>query len=511
MSNKKGFTLAEVLAVVIVLGILASITYPIVKNIIEVNRKRGFASSLDGIIRTAKMYISDNAITTDTIIGYNDEKIKTENNNFVSGIVSYEDGQINLKGFSDGQYCGNGSADNLLIEERECTAEENVAVPVDGCFEFDTSTGTITRYNYTNVECPLSVIIPERINGVTVKHIGEHAFIRGVNLANYIIIGSKDYDGRTIYDIIENIDVTKYKEEIKLVPIPEPEKNCYYSSTQFNETDLTYIIGENDFYNYCDINYEDLSDYIDYRGIESIDLSHAKDLRTIGAYAFANGNLRYIKFGELPKLESIERYAFKNCSLAGTIDMSGLTNLNYIKNDAFMGNNINEVILPTGLSQIGEYAFMSNWLEEVDLSRTSLIFIGNNAFRNNRIDTIVLPNSLTTLSDGAFRKNVIANLTIGSGLSTIPQYAFEENNINNLVIPNTVQSIGYYAFSMAIKTNSTVTIGSGITSNGINASAFQCSSASACTYTININKSSGSVSGANWGNTYATVKWAGSF
>lgn len=129
--KKRGFTLIEVLAIIIILGVLASITYPMVKSTIEKNRKKGFMSSIDAIIRTTKMYIASNTVTNDLVISYNDEKIKTENNHFISGTVEYIDGEINLRGFSDGEYCANGTPGNIVVEKRDCTAEENASVPLD--------------------------------------------------------------------------------------------------------------------------------------------------------------------------------------------------------------------------------------------------------------------------------------------------------------------------------------------------------------------------------------------
>lgn len=54
MKNKKGFTLIEVIAVVIIIGVLALVANPLVQNFIISSRKSSFASSAKAFLETAK-------------------------------------------------------------------------------------------------------------------------------------------------------------------------------------------------------------------------------------------------------------------------------------------------------------------------------------------------------------------------------------------------------------------------------------------------------------------------
>lgn len=117
---KKGFTLMEVLVVVIVLGVIASVTFPVVKDIIEKNRVKTVRESLEGVIRSTQLYISANAISEDFTEPYNTTEIKMEKNKFKSGNIIYNDGEISLENFSDGDYCANGTKNNLQIIKGEC-------------------------------------------------------------------------------------------------------------------------------------------------------------------------------------------------------------------------------------------------------------------------------------------------------------------------------------------------------------------------------------------------------
>ena len=50
--NKKGFTLVEVLAVIILLGLIAAILIPNYNKTIEKSKKNSFKESLNGLVRT---------------------------------------------------------------------------------------------------------------------------------------------------------------------------------------------------------------------------------------------------------------------------------------------------------------------------------------------------------------------------------------------------------------------------------------------------------------------------
>lgn len=57
--NRKGFTLVEMLAVVIILGILATIMVPTITAVIEKNKEDNLDNLKKSIISAAKVYISD--------------------------------------------------------------------------------------------------------------------------------------------------------------------------------------------------------------------------------------------------------------------------------------------------------------------------------------------------------------------------------------------------------------------------------------------------------------------
>ncbi len=58
--NNKGFSLVEVLAVVVILGVLVVIMIPAVNDVIKKNRENNLKDLKESIISSAKLYVSDN-------------------------------------------------------------------------------------------------------------------------------------------------------------------------------------------------------------------------------------------------------------------------------------------------------------------------------------------------------------------------------------------------------------------------------------------------------------------
>lgn len=53
---KKGFTLVELLAVIIILGVIALITFPIVDNSIKNSKQAALEQTIDSILESARNY-----------------------------------------------------------------------------------------------------------------------------------------------------------------------------------------------------------------------------------------------------------------------------------------------------------------------------------------------------------------------------------------------------------------------------------------------------------------------
>lgn len=68
MNNKKGFTLTEILIVIVIIGIILTIAIPSVVAIRKRINERLFEAKKDEILVAAELYGRDKGLTTDTII-----------------------------------------------------------------------------------------------------------------------------------------------------------------------------------------------------------------------------------------------------------------------------------------------------------------------------------------------------------------------------------------------------------------------------------------------------------
>lgn len=168
--------------------------------------------------------------------------------------------------------------------------------------------------------------------------------------------------------------------------------------------------------------------------------------------------------------------------------------------NAFKSSTINTIVIPEGVTEIGENAFFESHISTIDIPST-VVTLGKNSFKNCDKLTVANVNSscaipegmfyncdyLTTVNIGdcvtsigyeSFYKCVdlvtvnigdgvksignyafywcadLENVNIGKGVETIGEYAFAgysygngyANNINTLTIPDNVKTIGKYAF-----------------------------------------------------------------
>ena len=97
--DNKGFTLVEVLAVIVILGVLMAIMIPSVGNIIQKNKSDSYDSLKKSLVAAAKVYISDNRyeITIDS------DSCSSNNEVLVTSVLdeSLEDGKLSIQKLVD--------------------------------------------------------------------------------------------------------------------------------------------------------------------------------------------------------------------------------------------------------------------------------------------------------------------------------------------------------------------------------------------------------------------------
>lgn len=122
-----------------------------------------------------------------------------------------------------------------------------------------------------------------------------------------------------------------------------------------------------------------------------------------------------------------------------------------------------------------------------------------------RLTSVDLPSTLTTINSNTFYNCTgLTEVELPAGLTTIGSLSFKGcTSLTSIDIPNSVTSIGGNAFEGCTGLTS-VEIPSSVTSIG-NTAFDNCTNLTA----ITINKAEGSITGAPWGATNATVTWTG--
>jgi prepilin-type N-terminal cleavage/methylation domain-containing protein len=122
--KNKGFTLVEVLAVIILLGLIASIIIPNYNKSIENSKKKAFEESLNGLVRSIENYVANNSNASNyTSVYTNISSIDLEADNLnqiKSGEFIITNGTVVLRNVYNGRYCGNGHKGEFVVFKGTC-------------------------------------------------------------------------------------------------------------------------------------------------------------------------------------------------------------------------------------------------------------------------------------------------------------------------------------------------------------------------------------------------------
>ena len=122
--NKKGYTLMEVLAVIVILGIVATITTALIGNLIQDAKKNAFRESVFSAMRAYQNEESKGHF--EDLGEVNITELPISNNPIKSGKVKRNvNNEIVVINATNNVYCANGSRNNLTIVLGECPEESN--------------------------------------------------------------------------------------------------------------------------------------------------------------------------------------------------------------------------------------------------------------------------------------------------------------------------------------------------------------------------------------------------
>ena len=402
--NKKGFTMVELLAVLILLGVVAIIAIPAINSTINNSKEKAKEAQAEIILDAAQSYASEHT-----------ELLPKK------GITVF-----NISDLIDKNYIDSGDADSIAktdyasmcVKVRYSTKYNQYQYQItscddninEDCFEYsisgsgDDKYAIITGYTWNDPSfCPMNVTIPATLGGYDVKYIGENAF---------------DREGLT--PKLTGVDFSLALELLQI-------KEAAFKYNEIRELDLSML------------NKLEVVGYGSFKGniIEEVEFSDS--ITDINGSSFAYNNLTSVTLPD--NLDYIGGMVFYQNNLAGEIDLTNCTKLNkiggYVSEDestyaigTFEENNITSVKLPNSVEYIGDAAFKENSLKTINIP-TSLIRIGKHAFRNNQLEsTVVFPNTLLYIGSYAFSQAFstgVPDFTNASSLKYIYDRAFFES------------------------------------------------------------------------------------
>lgn len=119
---KKGFTLIEMIVVILLIGIISLIAVPLYNTIIDNGKESSFKGSMVSIIHEIENYVIANPD-----FDYSEEIEIAAINLNISGKEKYGSGSfyrdgdyIILVDVSDGEYCANGNKNDLEVKKGNC-------------------------------------------------------------------------------------------------------------------------------------------------------------------------------------------------------------------------------------------------------------------------------------------------------------------------------------------------------------------------------------------------------
>lgn len=123
--NKKGFTLLELILVILVLSVAFILSIPKVLKIIENSKYKTFITGVRNTIDAVDLYIAENKfmnIPEQGIYIEDLDKNVLKNNDYDSGLIIRRKEQIEVVNLKLGNYCAKGNKQNLITTDKGCGA-----------------------------------------------------------------------------------------------------------------------------------------------------------------------------------------------------------------------------------------------------------------------------------------------------------------------------------------------------------------------------------------------------
>ena len=431
MKKKKGFTLVELLAVIVILAVILIIAMPKISDVIKNSKESSLETTAKLIASQAEKKYTENQVLDGSSTIKCSDVVKLNENDYGPCKITFDDkGNAKVSIVGKGKFAGLQVVDGTK-DSAKASAKKDIVETAAKYFSYEEAevvkTTTISSVEVEDVNKCTSYFQPLGITeeqattlctGGSITVDGVTASLKGVVTGG---MPSTDYETaglkvETVDIIIENVEV---KDENKCKSYVQSHGNSEADATSFctgNALSNGYTIQKVVVLGYIPLmDYETAGLNVTYRPYEP------NSSIKITGYNIEGGTDVVIPSQIDGKtVVAIDSYAFTTRGVIPTLTaynndykvslLSYDSNNNYVVKPLKMvdvaGLGITSVIIPNTITSIGGRAFEGNKLTNVEIP-SSITEIGDYAFANNKITSITFPDTLITLGCDVFYRNPI--------------------------------------------------------------------------------------------------------
>ena len=444
MKKKKGFTLVELLAVIVILAVILIIAMPKISDVIKNSKEASLETTAKLIASQAEKKYTENQVLDNSSTIKCSDVAKISDADYESCNITFDS-----KGNAKVTIVGKGKFEGLQVvdgtkDSAKASTKKEIVETAAKYFSYEevndddygiTKGALLTIVDASKckdyVQVKFDGLTEEEsttlCNGKMVSNVGT---LTAAVIGGYILPADYEMAGLKVeYIIVENVEV----KDANMC------KSYLQSKFEFTEGKATTLCTTEDglaeLKHAAEEGYIPSSDYeiaglnVTYRpytpsikitgyniegGTDVVIPSQidGKTVVAIGDYAFTEG-------GVIPTLT-----AYNNDYKVSLLSYN--SNNNYVVKPLLGlvgGLGITSVIIPNTVTSIGQFAFS-----------------------NNIITSVIIPNTVTSIGRSAFEQNKLTNVTIPSSVTLIARYAFAYNKITSITFPDTLLTLDCRVF-----------------------------------------------------------------